>query len=119
MGSAQQLPCPDAFDAGFVTKTSSRPNIVALRPTRALFEVILDGGTAARSLEDLATLQYSPIGVYISWTEVRREKVFVQFDIAPEDFDFMLHALLSTLPEATIGPVRRRSAANNVHGPNG
>jgi hypothetical protein len=35
----------------------------------------------------------------------------VQLDIAPDDIDFTLHTLISTLSAATIGPLKRRSSA--------
>jgi hypothetical protein len=39
-----------------------------------------------------------------------RQETRVQLDIAPEDVDFTLHTLMSTLSAATIGPLKRRSA---------
>ncbi|MGF6290687.1 hypothetical protein QFZ98_002520 [Paraburkholderia youngii] len=36
------------------------------------------------------------------------EKSRVQLDIAREDLDFTLHTLLTTLPAATIGALKRR-----------
>jgi hypothetical protein len=37
-----------------------------------------------------------------------REEVRVQLDIAFEDLDFTLHTLISTVPAALIGPLKRR-----------
>lgn len=59
----------------------------------------------------LRTLLHSPLGVYVVSTEADREEVRVQLDIAIDDLDFTLHTLISTLPAALIGPVKRRNAA--------
>ena len=41
-----------------------------------------------------------------------RDSVRVMLDIAHEDFNFTLHMLMTTVPEAMIGPVTRRVGAN-------
>jgi hypothetical protein len=44
-----------------------------------------------------------------------REEDRVQLDIAREDLDFTLHTLLTTLPVATIGPLKRRVSHASAH----
>ncbi|MDH6151670.1 MULTISPECIES: hypothetical protein [Paraburkholderia] len=56
----------------------------------------------------LRALLHSPLGVYVVNTETVREEDRVQLDIAREDLHFTLHMLLTTLPAATIGPLKRR-----------
>jgi hypothetical protein len=47
--------------------------------------------------------------VYVVGTHASREAVCVQLDIASEDLDFTLHTLISTVPAALIGPLKRRA----------
>ncbi|MEM5383022.1 hypothetical protein VSR68_05370 [Paraburkholderia phymatum] len=70
-------------------------------------EVLLTGTQPERLRTNLATLFHSPLGVYVSHTEVSRNDVCVHFNIAPEDLDFTLHTLITTLSEATIGRITR------------
>jgi hypothetical protein len=42
-------------------------------------------------------------------SEVLRDSVRVVLDIAPEDFSFTLHTLMTTVPEAIIGSVVRQA----------
>jgi hypothetical protein len=104
MASAQHLfsqdPVPDA-------RTPLRSNVVPLRAPRVQLEVFLTGTPREAFRAHLATLLHSPLGVYISQTQVLRDKVCVHFNIAPEDMDFTLHMLMATLPEATIGAITR------------
>jgi hypothetical protein len=74
-----------------------------------LLPVILPRETADRSREQLRALLHSPLGVYVVATDVTRTGVRVQLDIASDDMDFAMHALIATLPAATIGPVKRRN----------
>ncbi|WP_235850668.1 hypothetical protein [Paraburkholderia piptadeniae] len=71
-------------------------------------EVLLTGTRPDRQRANLATLFHSPLGVYVSHTDVSRDNVCVHFNIAPEDLDFTLHSLITTLSEATIGRITRR-----------
>jgi hypothetical protein len=80
-------------------------NVIALRPARALMHVTLPPA-------QLRALLHSPLGVYVVGTDIVREEVLVQLDIATEDLDFTLHTLISTVPAALIGPLKRR-----VHSP--
>jgi hypothetical protein len=40
--------------------------------------------------------------------------VNLNLDIAPDDLDFTMHALITTLPHAMIGPLRRRTASREA-----
>jgi hypothetical protein len=80
-------------------------NAAPRQTTRAALDVSLTGATADISRANLAILLRSPLGVYVSHTELLRDSVHVRFDIAPEDLTCTLHTLLATLPEATIGAV--------------
>ncbi|QBR01738.1 hypothetical protein [Paraburkholderia pallida] len=73
---------------------------------RAELDVCLTGLAAEVPRTHLRTLLHSPLGVYVTHTEVLRDRVRVRFDIAPEDLAFTLHTLLATLPEAVIGSVQ-------------
>ncbi|HTH62679.1 MAG TPA: hypothetical protein VL689_21325 [Paraburkholderia sp.] len=81
-------------------------NVVPLRSPRATVQVYLTGNTPGNHL---FTLLHSPLGVYVTHTDTLRDSVRVSLDIAPEDFDFTLHTLMTTLPEATIGSIVRRT----------
>jgi hypothetical protein len=88
----------------------SRNNVIPFRSPRVLLPVTLRRASEEQSRGQLRALLHSPLGVYVAGTEVVRDGVRVQFDIAPDDLGFMMHTLIATLPEATIGPLRRRSA---------
>lgn len=81
------------------------------RSTRLLLEVIPGGDKASGSKVHLIALLRSPLGVYVTHTDVSRERVSAQLDIAAEDLDFTLHMLVSILPGALIGPARPREPA--------
>jgi hypothetical protein len=104
MSYAQAVPLP------VVPRSSAnaKSNVLPLRSPRATVQVFLTGLTPA---VHLTTLLQSPLGVYVIQTDVLRDSVRVALDIAPEDFDFTLHTLMTTLPEATIGSVARRIGA--------
>jgi hypothetical protein len=83
-----------------------RADAAPQHPTRAALDVSLSGPTPDIPRANLAILLRSPLGVYVTHTEVLRDSIRVRFDIAPEDLAFTLHTLLATLPEATIGTVQ-------------
>jgi hypothetical protein len=85
------------------------------RSKRLLLEVIPGGDVAAGSKVHLIALLRSPLGVYVTHTDVSCERVSAQLDIAAEDLDFTLHMLVSILPGALIGPARPREPAWRVH----
>ncbi len=76
---------------------------------RVLLPVTLPRTSADSSREQLRILFHSPLGVYVADSEIVRDGVRLQFDIAPEDLDFTLHTLIATLPQAVIGPLKRRN----------
>ncbi len=78
-----------------------RSNVIPFPSARALLLVTLPHA-------QLRSLLHSPLGVYVLNTEAVREEDRVQLDIARQDLDFTLHTLLTTLPAATIGPLKRR-----------
>ncbi|CAB3800187.1 hypothetical protein [Paraburkholderia fynbosensis] len=83
-------------------------NIIPFPPARALLQVTLPHSPHDLAGTQLRALLHSPLGVYVVSTEAVRDEVRVQLDIAYEDFDFTLHTLISTLPAALIGPMKRR-----------
>lgn len=87
-----------------------RNNVIPFPATRVRLQVILLHRPCEVSGTQLRVLLHSPLGVYVVATEVVRQETRVQLDIAPEDIDFTLHTLMSTLSAATIGPLKRRSA---------
>ena len=84
-----------------------RSNVVPLRSSRAQVEVFLTGTDSDVLRTHLATLLHSSLGVYVSRTNVLRDKICVHLNIAPDDLDFTLHTLITTLPEAMIGTLTR------------
>ena len=98
------------FDAGpHRARPISRDNIIPFRSPRVLLPVTLLRESEDQSRAQLRALLHSPLGVYVVSTEVVRDEVHVQFDIARDDLDFTMHTLIATLPQAMIGPVKRRS----------
>jgi hypothetical protein len=83
--------------------------IVPLRARRAWLEVVLTAVNADAARASLTTLLHSPLGVYVAQTALVRGAMRVQLDIAPEDIDFTLHTLMTTLPQATIGALLARN----------
>jgi hypothetical protein len=109
MGSAQHMAAPrSASDS----RTSSQVNISPLSASRVCLEVVFTGITPDTSRESLATLLRSPLGVYVTQTEVLWESASMRvcFDIAPEDLDFTLHMLQKTLPDAEVGTMTQLPA---------
>jgi len=86
-----------------------RNNIIPFPAARARLQVTLPHSEHEVPGAQLRTLLHSPLGVYVISTEAGRESVRVQLDIALDDFDFTLHTLISTLPAALIGPLKRRN----------
>ena len=85
-----------------------RAKVVPLRSPRAWLEVVLDANNEADARAHLAALLHSPLGVYVAQTAFVRGAMRVQLDIAPEDIDFTMHTLISSVPQATIGALRPR-----------
>ena len=83
-------------------------NVIPFPSARALLLVTLPHA-------QLRALLHSPLGVYVVNTEAGRTEDHVHLDIAREDLDFTLHTLLSTLPVATIGPLKRRIGHASAH----
>jgi hypothetical protein len=88
-----------------------RNNVIPFPATRVRLQVTLPHRSYELPGTQLRVLLHSPLGVYVVSTEAVRQEIRVQLDIAPDDLDFTLHTLISTLPAATIGPLKRRSAA--------
>ncbi|CAG9231254.1 hypothetical protein [Paraburkholderia caribensis] len=105
MGSAQ-LRAPQDFVPD-IPSTQRPSNVVPLRAQRVQLEIFVTGTSPDAFRHHLASLLHSPLGVYISHTQMLRDKVCVHFNIAPEDLDFTLHTLIATMSEATIGTITR------------
>ncbi|ADG19010.1 conserved hypothetical protein [Paraburkholderia atlantica] len=90
----------DKLSPQSASKQIQHSNVIPF-PSRALLLVTLPHA-------HLRALLHSPLGVYVINTEIVRGEDRVQLDIAREDLDFTLHMLLTTLPAATIGPLKRR-----------
>jgi hypothetical protein len=104
-----------AFDAGpHSARPISHKNIIPFPSPRVLLPVILLRESEDHSRAQLRALLHSPLGVYVVSTEVVRNEVSVQLDLAPDDLDFAMHTLIATLPEATMGAVRRRRATTEA-----
>lgn len=106
----------EVFDAGpSGTRQISRNNVIPFPSPRVLLPVILLRQSKDQSRAQLRALLHSPLGVYVASTELVRDEVRVQLDIAPEDLDFTMHTLIATLPQATIGRLKRRSTILEAH----
>ncbi|RKR37241.1 hypothetical protein [Paraburkholderia sp. BL17N1] len=88
-----------------------RNNVIPFLAARVRLQITLPHRPQELSGTQLRALLHSPLGVYVVATQAVRQEIRVQLDIAPDDLDFTLHTLISTLPAAMIGPLRRRSAA--------
>ena len=100
-----------AFDAGPQrAQPVSRHNVIPFPSPRLQLPVTLLGACEDDARVQLKALLHSPLGVYVISTEVVRDHVHLNLDIAPDDLDFTMHALITTLPYAMIGPVKRRHA---------
>lgn len=88
-----------------------RNNVIPFPAARVRFQVSLPHRSHELPGTQLRALLHSPLGVYVVATQAKREDILVQLDIAFDDLDFTLHTLISTLPAAMIGPLKRPSAA--------
>ncbi|ABE35895.1 hypothetical protein [Paraburkholderia xenovorans] len=89
---------------------AQRNNVIPFPTARVRLQVILPHRSCELPGTQLRVLLHSPLGVYVVATEAMRQEIRVQLDIAFDDLDFTLHTLISTLPAAMIGPLKRRSA---------
>jgi hypothetical protein len=97
------------------TLPASRQNVIPFplpSPSRARLPVTLLGISADDAIAQLKLLLHSPLGVYVVSSEVVHDHVHLNLDIAPDDLDFTMHALLTTLPYAMIGPLKRHHVGN-------
>jgi len=92
-----------------------RNNVIPFPSARALLCVTLPHSPHDHAGTQLRALLHSPLGVYVISTENVREEIRVQLDIARDDLDFTLHTLLTTLPAAMIGPLKRRASTASAH----
>jgi hypothetical protein len=105
----------ELFDPGpHRAQPSSRNKVIPFPSPRVLLPVTLLRESADRSRAQLWALLHSPLGVYVASTEVVRDEIRVQLNIAPDDLDFTMHTLIATLPQAMIGPVKRRNVSNEA-----
>ncbi|CAM2195328.1 hypothetical protein PXJ20_29010 [Paraburkholderia sp. A1RI_3L] len=105
-----------AFESGADRNEPRAPrnNVIPFPSSRVLLPITLDCANAASTRERLTALLHSALGVYVAHTQAvhdgTRVGVRVHLDISPDDLDFAIHTLIATVPEATIGHVRRRTA---------
>jgi len=92
----------------------SRHNVIPFPSPRVQLPVTLLGLSEDDARTQLKTLLHSPLGVYVVSTEVVRNHVHLNLDIAPDDLDFTMHALITTLPYAMIGPLKRRNTGKET-----
>ncbi|HGO6080995.1 hypothetical protein KDX27_25460 [Burkholderia cenocepacia] len=102
-----------AFDvAGRRLRAGPSGDVVPFPPPRPRprlqLPVTLTAGSAAAAHARLAALLHSPLGVYVVSARAVRNVIHVHFDIAAEDLDFTLHALIAQQVDAVIGPIARR-----------
>ncbi|AMU12076.1 TPA: hypothetical protein ACT5CR_007754 [Burkholderia cenocepacia] len=100
-----------AFDvAGRRLRAGPSGDVVPFPPPRPRLQlpVTLTAGSAAAAHARLAALLHSPLGVYVVSARAVRNVIHVHFDIAAEDLDFTLHALIAQQVDAVIGPIARR-----------
>jgi hypothetical protein len=102
----------DNFATQALDEPSVQPdNVIPFPSARALLQVTLPHPSHDLAGTQLRALLHSPLGVYVVSADAAREEVRVQLDIAYEDLDFTLHTLISTVPAALIGPLKRRGNA--------
>jgi hypothetical protein len=105
----------ELFDPGrHRAQPSSRNKVIPFPLPRVLLPVTLHRESADQSRTQLWALLHSPLGVYVANTEVVRDEIHVLLNIAPDDLDFTMHTLIATLPQAMIGPVKRRHASKEA-----
>jgi|SRR5579863_2797106 len=108
MASTQLLKVVHA-ESSAPAQSVSRNNVIPFPSSeRVLLPVSLDYASPEQSRAQIRALLHCPIGVYVAGIEAVRGDVRVIFDIAAEDFDFTLHTLIATLPQAAIGRLSRR-----------
>jgi hypothetical protein len=93
---------------------AAHQNVIPFPSPRVRLPVTLLGVSEDDVRTQLKTLLHSPLGVYVVSTEVVHDHVHLNLDIAPDDLDFTMHALITTLPYAMIGPLKRRHAAREA-----
>ncbi|QCP54108.1 hypothetical protein FAZ95_34545 [Trinickia violacea] len=109
MASTQWLKVVHA-ESSAPAQSVSRNNVIRFPSSqRILLPVSLHYASPEQSRAQIRALLHCPLGVYVAGIEAVRGDVRVLFDIAAEDFDFTLHTLIATLPQATIGRLSRRS----------
>ena len=104
MAYAHLLPVPDTPS---VLRRLSGKLLPFCTPS-AWLDITLCGKSLADTRSHLALLLHSPLGVYVTRTGEQKNSIHVRIEIAPEDFDFALHALLHAVPEATVSYLRPR-----------
>jgi hypothetical protein len=92
----------------------SRHNVIPFPSPRVLLPVTLLGDCERDARAQLKSLLHSPLGVYVVSTEVVHDHVHLDLDISPDDLDFTMHALITSLPYAMIGPLKRRNASREA-----
>ena len=97
------------------TRQPQSNNVLTFPSHRVLLPVTLLAETEEESRSQLGALLHSPPGVYVTRTERSRSRTHVWFDIARDDMPFMLHTLITTLPEAIIGAVTHPAASKEGH----
>ncbi|HEY2000434.1 hypothetical protein [Paraburkholderia sp.] len=96
------------------TPSVSRHNVIPFPSPRVQLPVTLLSESEEDSRAQLRALLHSPLGVYVISTELVRNQVRLQLDIAPDDLDFTMHALITSLPHAMIGPLKRRNVTRET-----
>ncbi|PAK12430.1 hypothetical protein [Burkholderia ubonensis] len=113
---ASTQPVPAFHLAARDTPRAEHHNVLPIRSPRLLLPVTLTACSDSAARARLAALLRSPLGVHVASAHAARDTIRVQFDIAPEDLDFTLHALIAMEADAVIGPVAPRlrgTAANS------
>jgi hypothetical protein len=103
------------YDAGpHRAQPVSRHNVIPFPSPRVQLPVTLLGDSEQDARTQLKALLHSPLGVYVISTEVVRDQARLNLDIAPDDLDFTMHALITTVPHAMIGPLKRRNTSRGT-----
>ncbi|QJP69234.1 hypothetical protein [Burkholderia glumae] len=114
---------PSAPSSSAAPALRARRPVAGVGPTRAVRPASPPAAAAARvllpvTLEGTAdylgsqrrALLRSPIGVYVSHIDAHRDRMAVWFDLARADLNFAIHTLLTTLPDAALGCLRKRAS---------
>ncbi|KVC69127.1 hypothetical protein [Burkholderia ubonensis] len=112
---ASMHPVPAFHLAAHDTPRAERHNVIPIRSPRLLLPVTLTASSDSVARARLAALLHSPLGVHVANAHAACNTIHLIFDIAPEDLDFTLHALIAMEADAVIGPIaqRLRGAAAN------